>query len=232
MEIHSATLHAPSAGRRGLERFYTTTLGLRPTVDGAHRIGRTTLLLLPHSGDPFYHFAILVPGDRFEAALAWARERVELLPGEDARSPVHRFEGWDADAVYFHDPAANIVELIAHHGKRDNGRHGEFSPDELLGLSEVGLVGEVDQMAAALEQLGLGAFEGTVTGEDAFAFAGEDPTGTLILSAPGRGWLPTGRPAEPHPVEVTVSGVPRGSVSVGGHVVRRRGRSPGAGAAP
>ena len=223
MEILRATLQAPSSNRRALERFYTTTLGLGPTVDDAHRIGHTALLFSPHSGDPFYHFAILLPGDRFDPALTWSRERVELLPAGDGRSPVHRFENWDADAVYFHDPAGNIVELIAHHGKGENGRHGEFSPVEFLGLSELGLVGDPAEIAADLEQLELAVFDGTVTGPDSLAFIGE-PTGTLILSPVNRGWLPSGRAAEHHPVEVTVSGTPRGAVSSGGHVVRRRGR--------
>ena len=53
---------------------------------------------------PYYHFALLVPGDRFDAALAWARDRVELLPDRETGEVVFDFANWDAMAIYFHDP--------------------------------------------------------------------------------------------------------------------------------
>ena len=79
------------------------------------------------AGAPFYHFALLVPGDRFDAALAWARERVELLPDRETGEVVFDFTNWDARAVYFHDPAGNIVELIAHRGIGEGGVTGPFA---------------------------------------------------------------------------------------------------------
>ena len=39
---------------------------------------------------------------------------------------------------------------------------------------------------------------------------------TLILAPPGRGWLPTGRPAEPHAATVTVTGGAAGAVVLAG----------------
>src|SRR5438309_1446303 len=98
--------------------------------------GETRLRFDVEDGDAFYHFAFLVPGDRFDDALAWARERVELL------GDVFDFEAWDARAVYFHDPAGSIVELIAHHGLEEDGRTGGFAAEELVGFSELGLVGD------------------------------------------------------------------------------------------
>src|SRR5205807_6313178 len=98
-------------------------LGLRPHAvpDGfAVTIGETALAFAPGTGEPFYHFALLVPGDRFQAAMAWITERVALLPhqGAPAEQVVFDFPAWNAQACYFHDPAGNIVELIAH---RDRG---------------------------------------------------------------------------------------------------------------
>jgi hypothetical protein len=43
------------------------------------------------------------------------------------------------------------------------------------------------------------------------AFVGERAR-TLILSDVGRGWLPTGRPAEVHDVEAVLSGSPAAEV--------------------
>ena len=100
--------------------------------------------------DPFHHFALLVPGDRFDAARAWLGERAETLARDDGET-VFPFDFWDARAVYFHDPAGNIVELIAHAGTAERGATGDFSAAELAGLSEVGIV--VDDTAAAVAAL-------------------------------------------------------------------------------
>ena len=153
--------------------------------------GETTLRFAAAEGEPFYHFALLVPGDRFDAAHTWAERRFELLGG------VFEFESWDAHAVYFLDPAGNIVELIAHRGLEENGRSGEFGAAEILGFSELGLVGN---RAERLETLGLPLWAGGIEEPDSLAFVGEKGR-TLILAEEGRGWLPTGRPAEVHPVE-------------------------------
>jgi hypothetical protein len=186
------TLGAPA----GLGDLYGRVLGL-PLDGDAIVIGETTLRFHSEAGDPFYHFALLVPGDRFDAALAWGRERVELL------GDVFDFEAWDARAVYFHDPAGNIVELIAHHGLAESGRTGAFAEEELVGLSELGLVGEPLDLLRQLTTAGLELWDGKVRGARRLGFVGERGR-TFILAPPGRGWLPTDRPAEPHPVEVEV----------------------------
>jgi hypothetical protein len=188
------------AGPAGLADFYEETLGL-PVDRGVIRIGETKLRFEPAQGDPFYHFALLVPGDRFDEALAWAYERVELL-GE-----VFDFEAWEASAFYFHDPAGNIVELISHRRLEDNEREGPFAAEELVGFSELGLVGDRRFLLGRLEAVGVEIWSGSVTEPDGLAFVGEQGR-TLILAEPGRGWLPTGRPAEWHPVEVAIAGEP------------------------
>jgi hypothetical protein len=125
---------------------------------------------------------------------------------------VFDFTNWDARAVYFHDPAGSIVELIAHRGIGEAGVAGDFAPSELLGVSEIGLVCDPPSLAAALEQeLGLEVWDGTVEGEGRLAFVGAKAR-TLILCRAGRPWLPTGRPAEAHPVEVTLLGSSQGSI--------------------
>ena len=130
----------------------------------------------------------------------------------------------DAQACYFLDPAGNIVELVAHRGIAESGTQGEFRADELVGLSELGLVGDPPAMAARLAELGLDVWDGTVDEPGALAFVGEQAR-TLILAPPGRGWLPTGRPAEPHPVDVVVSGSPERKVELEGGRYRISGLS-------
>jgi hypothetical protein len=77
-------------------------------------------------------------------------------------------------------------------------------------------------MAAELERLlGLHLWAGSVEAEGRLGFVGERAR-TLILSPTGRGWLPTGRPAEPHPVEVVLSGPEEREAMLEGHRIRLR----------
>jgi len=212
-----------------LAGFYGDALGLRLVPADAGGVGvvggETTLEFRAGHGRPFYHYAFLVPGDRFDAAHRWAAERVDILPDEGTGAEVFDFEHWDARALYFHDPAGSIGELIAHRDIGASGAAGRFHPDELLGFSEVGVVGDPPPFADALaETFALPVWSGSVTGEGRLAFVG-DKARTLILARPGRPWLPTGRPAEAHPVEVVLAGVEDGEVHLrtGGFV---RGAAP------
>ena len=141
--------------------------------------GETVLEFVAGEGEPFYHFAFLAPPDRF----------VELAGSKE----IFDFDAWNARAFYFHDPAGNIVEVIAHNGI------------DAYGLSELGLVGDTRAMAAELQKAGLELWDGTLEEEGRLAFVGERGR-TLILAPPGRGWMPTGRPAERHPIEAELSG--------------------------
>jgi hypothetical protein len=210
MKFRRVQLTAPPSSLHGLDDFYVGRLGC-----ARMRIGETELVFAPGAGEPFYHFALLVPGNRFDAALAWIRERAELLPDPASGDVVFDFENWDALACYFHDPAGNIVELIAHRGIGESEREGAFAATELLGISELGLVGDKRELAAALGDLGLEQWDGDVEDEARLAFVGEKAR-TLILSPEGRGWLPTNRPAGPHPCEVELSAPIEGAVQIGG----------------
>jgi catechol 2,3-dioxygenase-like lactoylglutathione lyase family enzyme len=194
-------LRAPAASLRALDDFYAKRLGLESVEEAALKVGETRLAFVAGSGEPFYHFALLVPGDRFGAAFEWIEQRVELLPDPETREAVFDFDNWDALACYFHDPAGNIVELIAHRGVAESGRQGPFGASELVGVSELGLVGDKRELAAALGELGLEQWDGDLGAEGRLAFVGKKAR-TVLLSSPGRGWLPTGRPAEAHPTEV------------------------------
>jgi len=191
-----------------LVEFYGERLGLEH--DGAaFAVGETTLEFIGGAGEPFYHFAMLVPGNRYAAALAWARERTELLSwrGSDEVD----FDFWDAKACYFHDPARNVVELIAHRGLEESDEGGDFRGDELVGLSELGLVGHQPTMAAALrDELGLEVWSGSV---EALAFVGEKAR-TLILAPPGWAWMPTRRPAERHSAEAHLADASDGEATL------------------
>jgi len=220
VEFLRVRLGVSAASAAQVADFYGARLGLEQPNEAEFTIGATELEFAPSGGEAFYHFALLVPGDRFDAALDWAAERVELLPDPESGEPVFDFSFWNALACYFHDPAGNIVELIAHRRIGETGAAGAFNGRDLLGLSELGLVGDVKTMARELEPLALRVWSGTVDEPGRLAFVGEQAK-TLILCPEGRGWLPTGRPAEPHPVDALLSGPSKGQRFVGDHHIRR-----------
>jgi hypothetical protein len=135
------------------------------------------------------HFAINV-GD-FVGAVAWARGRAGELLRDDVPFP-----DWRARALYFYDPAGNLVELIAR----------ERAPGDalLIGVSEVGLpVADVGVAVEFLEaELGLPHFSGN---KEDFSAVGDDH-GLFILVPVGRPWLFTDRPASDASLSVTIEG--------------------------
>jgi hypothetical protein len=206
--ITSATL-AVAAGRLDVvERFYRDRLGFSGKRDPEElrlEVGAAVLTFAAASEDePFYHFALLVPGNRFEAAREWFAAGTPLLAHAETGQTTFDFDFWDATACYAHDPAGNIVELIAHRGVDDSTGAGDFRAAELGGISEVGLV--TDDLLAALGDLRAGGLElwyGEVERHEGLGFVGRKAH-TLILVPTGRPWLPTGRPAESHPLEVAI----------------------------
>lgn len=223
MRFRHVRLQAPAGSQSVLEDFYVEQLAFEGD-ETRIAIGETRLAFESAPGEPFYHFALLVPGNRFDAALDWIGERTEFLPDPETGEAVFDFDNWDALACYFHDPVGNIVELIAHRGIGGSSTEGPFSAAELLGFSELGLVGDKRAMSATLhDELGLEQWDGDLDDEARIAFVGEKAR-TFILSPEGRGWLPTGRPAEPHPCEVVLSGGSEGVMLLGGSRYRIRGR--------
>jgi hypothetical protein len=209
-----------------VEQFYVGELGLSGERDSDElrvAIGTVPLTFAPSysDGEPFYHFAFLVPGNRFDAARRWLAASTPLLARPESGETMFDFDFWDAQACYAHDPAGNILELIAHRGVAESPETGDFAGSELRGISELGIV--TSRLVAALEKLGsagLKLWYGEVSDErETLGFVGRKAH-TLILCRPGRPWLPTGRPAESHPLDVTIGAVGRRDV-----VVRVRGGS-------
>src|SRR6476619_3253099 len=91
LRIARAELAVAAARLDAVAGFYERTLGF--AVE--RRDGRVVIpvgddvleLVATDDGtDPFHHFALLVPGDRFDAARAWLGERVELLARADGET--------------------------------------------------------------------------------------------------------------------------------------------------
>ena len=212
MQILRARLKCAAESLEDLGRFY----GGLPA-----RVGVTEIEFEPVEGArPFYHFALRVPKNRFDEARAWLAGRSPLL-ADAGGDTTFEFDFWDAQACYALDPGDNILELVAHRQlPEESGVEGPFSAAELLGMCELGLVVQSRRQAAeALAPLGIEMRSGTLDEPGRLAFMGTLET-ALILSEPGRGWMPTDRPAEPWPVDVTVTGATDGEVTLApGHRV-------------
>ncbi len=189
------TLAAPADALEAVGAFYGSTVGLPEVGPCAFAAGPDVLAFEPSDGEPFYHFALLV-GD-LDAARARVDGLVRLLSPSWQDDVVVPFPDWEARAIYFHDPVGNIVELI---------QHGPAGPDAVLGISEIGAVA-ADPAAAVREWEARGAplWDGGIDASGrGLAFCGRKGH-TVIVAPVGRGWLPTGRPAEPHPVAVELA---------------------------
>lgn len=186
--LRQVHLKTPSPG--GLLEFYSEVLEL-PTQLGSEglvvQIGATQLSFSQGSDPAIYHFAFNIPENKLESAMSWMRGRANLLVPSWQEGPVVHFESWNADSVYFLDPAGNILEFIAHHPLK-NGRSGAFTRDDMLYTSEIGLV--VEDFEVALQSLSKAGLTPYMPPSRTFAAVG-DPNGLFIVVSKDRVWLPT-----------------------------------------
>ena len=188
--------------------FYTQTLGL-PLRQATHdaftvQAGTTALTFRSSNQQPLlYHFAFTIPINKWRQAKAWLTARTRLLQAEgkdefeSGRVRTHNY--------YFPDPAGNILEFIAREDLPAKAG-ARFGPEDILHISEIGLVVEdVPAIAKQLQtRLGIEVYRDS-SFED-FAQLG-DINGVLILAKRGRLWAPDERqPAVVSPVRVSILG--------------------------
>lgn len=213
-------LRLPTADLAALRAFYTERLGLSLEAENAAdftvRAGASRLhFFASEEVVPPQHFAFTIPRNRLASAKVWLRGRAALLThdGQDEFASAN----WQAQQVYFRDPAGNILEFIA----RQTLPHeavGPFDPAQIVSVSEVGLpTADVPATVAALAAtFGLAPY-GEVS--DTFAAVG-DAEGLLIVVRVGRLWFPRGTPAAAVPLVATIAGAGAGMVTRGGWTVR------------
>lgn len=149
-----------------------------------------------------YHFAFNIPENQLEQAIAWCKNKVDLILIENQNVITH-FENWNAHAVYFYDNNGNLLEFIARHDL-DNTQTEKFSSDSILNISEIGIVNEnpFELGNQLIAEHGLHFFTKNNNSE-VFSAIGDDE-GLLILVKPNRNWYPTQTPSESNPVKITL----------------------------
>lgn len=154
------------------------------------RVGSSVLTL--HKDEEhcyFYHFAFNIPPNLFRSAKQWIQERIPLLieKGEDE---AHFIES-KAEAIYFEDPAGNIVEYIARKETTPNVPEQHFHPKHVLEISEIGVsTDELKEFVDELIQLGAKSRNHVpISYVNFLNFIGEYEDGNFILVGPlGRRW--------------------------------------------
>jgi catechol 2,3-dioxygenase-like lactoylglutathione lyase family enzyme len=215
------------------EKFWAGTLGLEVARRGEDEIEvrlRSSAVRFRRAAPgtaPRHHFAINVPPGSIERAAAWVEERHELLAfhgvpdEEEGATIVHGDRG--TPAVYFLDPAGNVVELIANVRLADVGGGAGFGPEDLLDVAEVGIAAADPDATCSVvgEFLGEGVLWGG--GPDWLLTAIGDARSVVIVALSERGWIPVGLPARPAWTEIVVLAAERAELTLpeGPYVLRK-----------
>lgn len=202
-----AELHLQTSKIDVLQSFYSQDLGFPTRRDASGltiEAGSTRIVFESvesgESVEPFYHVAFNIPENKLQEARRWQKQRTELVC--KGKSEVIHFAKWNADSVFFRDPAGNLLEYIARHDL-DNASRGEFSSNDILYASEIGLV--VDDVpgtvAAAKSELKMGIYRDNGAN---FASIGNEHA-LLIVVKRDRKWYPAKqRPAKVFPLSATI----------------------------
>ncbi len=188
-----------------LYKFYTETIGLRGNLSETEFVLKTannSEVIFNKTSDPsYYHFAFNIPTNKVYEAHKWLEDRVDTLPEPESGNKIIHFVDWNAHAVYFRDPAGNIVEFIARHDL-DNTSTDHFSVRDILSISEIGVPSNnvLESFEKLHDQLWLQRYSGDF---EKFCAVG-DETGLIILTETERNWYPTDTKSEKFPFEAEI----------------------------
>ncbi len=212
MQIKKITLEAKDL--EGLKAFYHETLKLEllsaQTDQFVLQIGSSQMVFrqsqhhYTQPNSPNYHFAFNIPENQLALAKTWLGTLgVELLTYE-GKDEID-FPNWNAHALYFLDPASNIVELIARHDL-PNASSQPFNQRSLLEISEIGFpVPEIKTFYETLKiNLEIPVYS-QISNMESFCAAG-NPRGLFIIVPLERAWLPTEIINGLFPIEVDIFG--------------------------
>jgi catechol-2,3-dioxygenase len=163
----------------------------------------TSLLTFSSTNDtsqPYYHFAFNIPYGQQAEALDWLENRLEVLSDEDSGNKMIDFRNWNAYALYFYDPAGNIVEFIARKETPALPKRA-FDISAVLSVSEVGIPLQdarkayqlLHEVCATPQYIGAG---------ETFLPAGNAEGLLIMVDQQKKKWYPTLHPARSFPMEV------------------------------
>ena len=189
----------------GLQEFYVEHLGfplIHASANGFIVQCGDSQLEFAAGEKAYYHFAFNIFPDQIASAAAWLEARgIALLPFEDER--IVQFPNWEAEAVYFYDPAGNILEFIARKRLPASG-NPDFSIAQVLSISEIGFgtYALEDVQRQLNSTMGLPIFG---EAKPHFRALGDDHGLFILVDAATKLWIPMMEPAWPFPFAATLS---------------------------
>lgn len=197
--IKCATLYTDKL--KAMKRFYGNLLELDMVESTDEmftvRVGESQLTFKQSAEPAFYHYAINIPGNQFSMMKYWVQDRV-TFNREEGRDEVY-FPSFDADSMYFEDPAGNVVELI---GRRKRDLFGDLTKESFLNISEIGMVTpNISEVGEQLQDLGIPLRGGTDVDPDDLNFLGRGDT-YIVLVPPGRRWYFSKKSSHTFPLEL------------------------------
>ena len=163
-------------------------------------MGETHLVFEQSEQSMYYHFAINIPSLQIEDAQRWMKDKTKILPFQG--NEIVDFKSWNAKALYFYDPAGNIVELIA----RKNLKIPSnliFNAESFQHISEIGL--PVKDVGFVFNQLkdecGLSKFSGDY---ERFCAIGWETGLFITIDYNQKDWIPNEDKAYPFPFSCVI----------------------------
>ncbi|MCB0661643.1 MAG: hypothetical protein KDC24_02795 [Saprospiraceae bacterium] len=185
-----------------LRHFYAETLGLEVNGNGTEsitvKIGPSLLEFRYHPESRYYHFAINIPFNQIDDALQWIKAKTAVLPFDG--SEIVPFKSWNAEAVYFKDPAGNILEFIARKNLNETS-DAPFGPASFQRISEIGV--PVKSVSEVFENLHFIAKQDIYSGDlHRFCAVGNEYGLFILINPEEKKWIPEMVDARFFPLEV------------------------------
>ena len=194
-----------------LKRFYRNVLNLEITKASDEKftvkIGESEITFIQSECPSFYHFAINIPGNQFTIMKNWIQDRLPL----NYDAGVNQFYSsiFNADSIYFEDPAGNLVKLI---GRRNKDLFGDLTSEAFLNVGEVSIVTPfVSIVGEEIQDFDIPLNHSVKIDPEALNYLGYGDT-FITLAAPAKEWMfSQKRATESHPLEITLND--------GGHIL-------------
>ncbi|MEQ8906450.1 hypothetical protein [Ekhidna sp.] len=202
MKINSLLLYTSELEDQ--KHFYRDILGIK--LEESHhdrftlKIGSTRLTYQEVEQKSYYHFAINIPSYQIKEAKDWISKRTKILPFHG--NEIVDFRNWNAEALYFYDPAGNIVEFIARKNLKIPST-SSFDSESFLHISEIGLpVKDVQNVYDLLNQeCDLQKFSGDF---QKFCAIGSETGLFITIDYNQKDWIPCNDTAFPFPFECVI----------------------------
>lgn len=202
MKLHFLQLNTSKFS--ALQRFYVDLLGLPLRASNedqfSFQAGETLIEFKKGAESPYYHFAFNIPVGQIEAAADWLEQEkdIKVLPFQGNR--IVDFKAWEAKAIYFYDPAGNIIEFISREPLGIESAE-RFDASSIISVSEIGLpLIDVERIIQLLEEISdLEVYDGD---RSRFCAMG-DPQGLfIVVDQAEKDWIPNDDPAKAFPLKV------------------------------